>query len=321
MHIDDNTRAGMGPEQARREALIKFGGIETARESVRERTRFLVFETSWQDFRYALRGLQLNPGFAVTAILSLALGIGASLAIFTVADNLLLRPLPYPNASRLTMVWEINQRRNFTHNVVSPGNYLDWKQQNAVFESLAAFREYQAILSDGARAEEFGIQSASAELLPMLGIQPARGRFFTAEEDRAGAQVAIISHHLWQSWFGGDENILGRKIQLNARPFAVIGVMPPGFSFNSKVVELWVPLRLNPSENYRKTQGRWMMSAGRLKPRVTLRAAQAEMTAIGQRLSAAYPEFDKNWGVNVEALRDSQVGEAKMSLLLLLGAV
>src|SRR5258708_9534589 len=139
LHIDDNVRAGMSLEGARREALIKVGGVEVAKESVRETARFLWIETSLQDIRYALRVLRRNPGFTVTAVLSLALGIGGSVAIFTVADNLLLRPLPYPEASRLVMVWETNSVTHEQHNVGSPANYFDWKAQNTVFSEMAAF--------------------------------------------------------------------------------------------------------------------------------------------------------------------------------------
>src|ERR1700704_5422183 len=139
MHIDDNIRAGMSPEQARREALLKFGGMEVAKESVRETSRLVWLETAARDVRYALRGLRWNPAFAATAILSLGLGIGASVAIYTVADNLLLRPLPYPGAAELAMVYEVNQRTGGMHNVVSPGNYFDWKRQTSVFENMGAF--------------------------------------------------------------------------------------------------------------------------------------------------------------------------------------
>src|SRR5262249_54576298 len=167
MHIDDNVRAGMPPEEARRQALLKFGGLEAAKESIRETARLRWIETTMQDIRYALRGLRLNPAFAVTAILSLALGIGSSLAIFTVADNLLVRPLPYPGASELAMVFEVNQRweQKIKHNVVSPGNYFDWKAQNTVFESIAGFFELHVVFGDGRRAEEVDAQAVSSEVL------------------------------------------------------------------------------------------------------------------------------------------------------------
>src|SRR6185503_19386468 len=151
----------------------------------------MAFETIWHDVRYGVRGLRRSPGFTATAIFSLMLGIGASLAIFTVADNLLLRPLPYADAGRLVMVWEKNLRREGAdHNVVSPANYLDWQKRNGVFESIVGFRQARSVLTDGRRSEEFGKQIVTAELFPMLGVKPVRGRLFTAEED--GADTAVL---------------------------------------------------------------------------------------------------------------------------------
>ncbi|HET9283148.1 MAG TPA: ABC transporter permease [Candidatus Angelobacter sp.] len=321
MHIDDNIRAGMSPEQARREALVKFGGMESAKESVRETSRTLWIETTWQDLRYAVRGLWLNPGFAVTAILSLALGIGASVAIYTVGDNLLLRPLPYPGSSELAMLWEYNPRVGNPHNSVAPGNYFDWKKQNQVFENIGGFFELRELLSDGRHSEEVDAQAVSSEVLPLLRVLPVRGRVFTYEEDAKDAHVAIISYRIWQSWFGGDESVLGRQIQINLRPFTVIGVMPPDFYFHSRSIDVWFTLGLNPSPDLRKRQGRWMMSVARLKPGVSFRQAKTEMAGIARRLEIAYPAYNKNWEINVELLRDSLVGQVKPSLLALLGAV
>ncbi|HZD95600.1 MAG TPA: ABC transporter permease [Candidatus Sulfotelmatobacter sp.] len=321
MHIDDNIRAGMSPDQARREALVKFGGMETAKESMRETSRLIWIETIWQDLRYSLRGLRLNPGFAATAVLSLALGIGASVAIYTVGDNLLLRPLPYPGSSELAMVWENNLRNNNVHNVVSPGNYFDWKKQNSVFENIGGFVDFHVVLGDGKRSEEVDAQAVSSEVLPLLRVQPVRGRVFTYGEDAADAHAAIISYRLWQNWFGGDESALGRQIQVNARPFTIIGVLPPDFYFHTRSIDVWLTLGLNFSSDLRKKQGRWLLSVARLKPGVSFTQAQAEMTGIGKRLEIAYPEFDKNWGINVEPLRDSLIGQVKPSLLALLGAV
>jgi hypothetical protein len=149
LHMEDNLRAGMSAEEARREALMKFGSVESMKESMRDRATFLWIDTSCQDIRYALRGLRRSPGFAVTAILSLALGLGASLAVFTVADNLLVRPLPYQNSSQLVALWEANRQRNFHHSMVSPGNYFDWKTQNDVFAGMAGLRESRSVLLDG----------------------------------------------------------------------------------------------------------------------------------------------------------------------------
>ena len=321
MHIDDNVRAGMSPQEARRQALLEFGSIEAAKESVRGRSRMLWVETTLQDVRYALRGLRLAPGFASTAILSLALGIGSAVAIFTVADNLLLRPLPYPQPSQLAMIWEVNNKRHFDHNVVAPANYFDWKAQNQVFTDIAPFFDYHVIVSDGGRAKEVDIESAGAGLLPMLGVRPWRGRLFSQEEDQVDAQVAVISYRMWQRWFGGDESVIGRQVQVNARPWVIVGVLPPNFYFHSRSVDMWLPIGLRPADNLRSTQGRWILTLGRLKPGVPVRQAQAQMDAIAQRLELAYPEFNKTWGVLVEPLRDSLLGESKTSLLVLLGAV
>jgi putative ABC transport system permease protein len=321
MHIDDNVRAGLSPEQARREALVKFGGMEATKESVRETSRLMWLDTALRDIRYALRGLRLNPGFATTAILSLTLGIGASVAIYTVADNLLLRPLPYPDAKQLVMLYELNPKHGFARNVISPANYFDWKAQSSSFSAIGGFFDFHVILGDGKRTEEKDAQAVSGEVLPALQVKPIRGRLFTMQEDKDDAHVAVISYRLWQEWFGGDESVIGRQLQVNSRPFTVIGVLPPEFYFNTRTSDVWLPLGLNPADNLRKTQGRWMWAMARLKPGVSLSQARAEMTGIAQRLEIAYPEFDKNWGVDVVPLRDSFVGEAKTSLMILLGAV
>ena len=321
MHIDDNIRSGLDPEEARRQALVRFGGMETAKESVRETARMIWIETVWQDLRYALRSLRLNPGFAGTAIFSLALGIGASAAIYTLADNLLLRPLPYAGAAELVMVWETNLRLNAIQNVVSPGNYFDWKKQNDVFENIGGFFDFHVVFGDGKHSEELDAQAVSSEVLPLLRAQPVRGRVFTQEEDAQDAHLAVISYRVWQNWFGGNDDVLGRQAQVNGRPFTVIGVLPPDFYFHSRSIDVWLTLGLNPGPDLRKNQGRWLLSLARLRQGVSFKQAQSEMTGIAQRLEIAYPDFDKNWGVNVESLRDSLVGEVKPSLVALLAAV
>jgi putative ABC transport system permease protein len=283
----------------------------------------MAFDSLRQDLRFGVRGLLRNPGFTATAIFSLVLGIGASVAIFTVADNLLLRPLPYPNSGRLVMVWEKSMRRQKAdHNVVAPGNYLDWRKQNDVFESMAGLYDTRAVLAVGSRTEEVPKQFVTAELLPMLGVQPLRGRFFTAAEDRPGAEhVQIISYRLWQSWFGGDPNVIGRSVVMDSAPARIVGVMPPGFFIRDRQVDVWEPLGLNPARDYRKGSGRWMLCMARLKPGVSTATAQAHMAGLAKRYEAEYPQFDANWSVTVEPLRDSMVRDVKTSLLVLLGAV
>jgi putative ABC transport system permease protein len=282
----------------------------------------MALNSIWQDIRYALRGLLRNRSFSATAILSLLLGIGASLAIFTVTDSLLLRPLPYRDSGRLVMVWERNMRQaGEEHNVVSPGNYLDWKRQNDVFESMAGFRVATSVLTVSGRSEQLVKQLVTADLLPLLAVRPVRGRLFTSEDDKPGVNSAlIISYRVWQSWFGADEAVIGRTVQVNSTPRTIIGVMPPGFYLLDRDTDLWDTLGLD-GRDYRRTQGRWMLCLARLKPGITRDAAQAHMIALAQRLETAYPVFDKNWSVNVEPLRDSMVRQVKASLLILMGAV
>ncbi len=327
-HMDartrDNLAAGLPPDQAQRAASLKFGNRTLIKERTRDMNIVAWTETIAQDLRYALRGLKRSPGFAVTAILSLALGIGASVSIFTVADNLLLRPLPYRDPSRLVMLWERQRSKTTQRNVVAPANYLDWKTQTDVFETMAVFQDYRSVLTDGSRAGEFGILAASAELLPMLGVQPIRGRRFTAEDDQASVssdKVVLISYRLWQNWFGGDEGIVGRQIQVNSAPRTIVGVLPPGFSFELRDIDLWEPLGLDPARDYRKTSGRYLLSIARLKPGVTNEHAQVEMATIASRLEASYPAFNTNWTVYVESLRDALVQEVRPSLVALLCAV
>ena len=320
MRIEDRMRAGVSAQEARRQALAEFGSLESTKDSMRDRAGFAWLDNASRDFAYALRGLRRSPAFAITSILSLALGLGASLAVFTVADNLLVRPLPYRDASRLVMIWE--NRGGDGHNVVSPANYLDWKSQNDVFDDIAALSPTRsAVLIGNHRSEEFLSQSVTASFFPLLGVYPVRGRLFTAKEDRSPGHVMLISYRLWQSWFGGDENIVGQKIQVNSLPFTIIGVLPPNFYFFNRETDLWAPLGLNPAENYRKSQGRWMMSIGRLRPNVTVRDAQAHMATLATRLEQAYPEFNTNWRVNLEPVRDALFRDTKAPLLVLLAAV
>jgi putative ABC transport system permease protein len=320
MHVEDNMLHGMSREQAWREARLKFGGIEQAKESMREVSTFMPLETTWRDLRYAIRGLRGKPGFAAAAILSLALGIGASVAIFTLADNLLLRPLPYREPGGLMMVWEVNPHTT-SRNSVSPANYLDWKAQSHEFESMAVFRQAPVAFADGAHVEELQEQFVSADLLPMLGVRPLRGRLVTAADDLPNAPNVLISYRLWQSWFDGDDGAIGRTVQVSSRPATIIGVMPPGFYFRNRDVDLWEVMGLDQARDYRKDAGRYLMCVARLKPGVTRDQAQTQMTMIARRLQADYPQFNTNWRVNVEPLRDSLVSEVRTSMLVLLGAV
>jgi putative ABC transport system permease protein len=320
LHVDDNVRTGMSPAEARRQAAVKFGSVDAAKESVRAQWTVAWLESTRQDLVYAFRAFRRGPAFAVTAIVSLALGIGASVAIFTVADSVLLRPLPYPAAERLVMVWESKQHGN-RHNLINPGNFREWKSQNHVFSDMALVGYALATLTDASRAEEFESRYVEPELFSILGVQPFRGRLFTAADRVKGSPtVFLITYHLWKTWFDGDEAIIGRKIEVSNQPGTIVGVLPPGFYFRNRSVELFGNITLDLSRNYHG-DGRWLLSVARLKPGVTLAQAQAEMNVIAGRLELSQAQFDKGWGVTVEPLRDSMVREVKSALLVLLGAV
>jgi putative ABC transport system permease protein len=319
MHVADNLSAGMSPEAARRRAVIQLGSVESVKESVRDRARFMAVETTLQDLRYALRGLKNNPGFATAAILSLALGLGASLAIYTIADNLLLRPLPYPQSSRIVTISEVHPQ-NGSRGLVAPRNYFEWKVRNDVFRDVAAFDKGRTVVNDGKHAEELEGTEATASVLSILGGRPFRGRLFTAADDRAGSEpVVLISYRLWQSWFGGDQKIVGRAIEVDGKPRTIVGVLPPAFYFLDRTTDVWQPLQISPAGN--NGDGRWLRCLARLKPNVSLKQAQTEMYAIGRQREMADPSFNKGWTVEVDTLRDSLVNDVKPSLVVLLGAV
>lgn len=325
MHIEDNLRAGMSADQARREAVLRTGGMEAAKEAMRDRWTIPFLQATAQDVRYALRGFRRKPGFALTVLLSLGLGLGASLGIFTVADNLLLRPLPYPHGSELMMVWEFHRtqsRSELRGNLDSPGNYFDWKAPNTVFSSMAALDEIRSVFTAGEQSEEVHEQEVTSDFFPTLEVKPLLGRLFTRTEDRpGGAPVVVISYRLWRGWFGGDPGIVGRKAQVNGMPRTIVGVMPPDFYFRDRAKDIWEPLQLNPAEDYRKTAGRWILCVARLKGGVTAAQAQSQMAAMAERLAKAFPEFNKGWTLIVDPLRDALYAEVRTPLLILLGAV
>ena len=256
-----------------------------------------------------------------TATLSLALGLGTSLAIYTVADNLLLRPLPYAQPSRLVMLWEQKPAAQFIHGIVAPRNYyFAWKARNDVFEDIAAFDTGYTVLGDGDRSEEFSEITANANLLPMLGVRPVLGSLFTNSDDTPGASpVMLISYRLWQSWFGGDRSVVGTKVQFGGKPRTIAGVLPANFYFLDRGVDVWTPLGISAARN--AGDGRWLTCLARLKPNVTLRQAQNEMAAIARQTAMDDPGLNKDWTATAEPLRDALVREVKPSLLVLLGAV
>ncbi|MDQ3817763.1 MAG: ABC transporter permease [Acidobacteriota bacterium] len=280
-----------------------------------------------QDVRYGLRMLLNRPGFTVIAVITLALGIGANTAIFSLVNSLLLRPLPYKEPDRIVMVWESNRPRSFHQNVISLANFLDWQDQSKSFEQMAGFFDVPFNLTGTGEPEEIPSQAVSTNLFSLLGVEPIKGRSFLLEESQPGKdQVIILSYDLWQRRFAGDSGIVGKTVSLNGQDFTVVGVMPAGFkwfikkgSLTGKPAELWTPITLTAKSRVRA--GRYMSAVARLKPGVTLEQAQAEINTIASRLEQQYPDFDTGWGVELVPLHEQFVGEIRYALLILLGVV
>jgi putative ABC transport system permease protein len=276
--------------------------------------------TLFQDIRHGARLLSRAPGFAVVAIAALAIGIGANTAIFSVVNTLLLQRLPYADPDRLAVVWEHNLPRDRKNNVVSPGNFIHWREMNQVFEDLSAVgMTFNVTLSGSGDPEELPMQMVSWSFFPLLGVQPALGRAFTSTEDAPRSHVVVISDRLWKRRFGGDAGILKRSITLQGEPYAVLGVMPPNFSYLDKTVDLWLPIGF-PAEA-RTPRGRWVSVLGRLKPNVTFERAQQDMERVHAELRRLFPDFNTGWTARVVPLRQQLTGDVRPALFVLLAAV
>src|SRR5271168_4857789 len=307
-HIEDNLRRGMTSEQACRNALIKLGGMEQTRQAYRERQSLPWIETLWQDIRFGLRMIAKNPGFTITAVLTLALGIGANTAIFSVVKAVLLAPLPYKDPSRIVAVWTTNPARGGEPMPSTAGDFGLWKQKGSVFEDLAPSYDDQRTLT-GQGAPQFLIGYAvSASYLRILGVEPQIGRLYTDQEDKPGGpNVALLSDHLWRTTFLADPNITGKSITLDGSSYTVLGVMPRGFDYPTNV-EIWTPAAMAPAA-FDGFEHRYVRILGRLKPGVTVEAAQQAMNALEAQIAAAHPATDSGNRVELVPLRQQLDGD------------
>src|ERR1044071_8379870 len=318
--IAENINSGMTAEDARYEALKAFGGVEQSKEEARDTRGVRVIENVLEDARYSLRLLTKNPAFTFVVLLTLALGIGANTAIFSFANGILLRPLPYPQSDRLVVLDETALKRGVNSMSVSYPNFLDWREQNKSFEDIGIyFSTSRFALSGAGEPTEVRGSYISHGLFEILRVSPQLGRTFTATEDTPDEEWAVIlGHNLWQRSFGGDAHIIGRKIMLNSRARTVVDVMPPGFRFPD-VAELWAPVALTTKTFTRTDHG--LLSLARLKDGVSLPQAQAEMQNIAARIEQQNPVTNEGLGVNVKSLHDSLTGDYREALLILLGVV
>jgi putative ABC transport system permease protein len=273
-----------------------------------------------QDIRYGIRMLLRSPGFTIVAVLTLALGIGANTAIFTVVNAVLLRPLPYKDASRL-----VNLNSTLTyfpefHLGESPADFVDIKTKNQSFESMAMYQMSAMNLTGEGNPEEISAGAVSPNLFPMLGVRPLRGRWFIEEEEQPGKDsTAILSYGLWQRRFGADPGAIGKNLTLNGKLYTIVGILPSGFRFPQKT-DLWIPLALSPADlREREMHGTEVLA--KLKPGVELQRVQAELNAIASHLASQYPNVDQGLGLLVIPLQEARVGGVRPALLVLFGAV
>ncbi|HEX7317680.1 MAG TPA: ABC transporter permease [Pyrinomonadaceae bacterium] len=324
MLVEAKMAEGLKPVEARRAALIELGGMDQVKERVREVRVGHFLGTVWQDMRYGVRTLIKSPAFTVVAVLSLALGIGANTAIFSVVNGILLRPLPYPEAERIVAVWHTPPQDSFPgmkRFSVSPGNYLDWKEQSRAFEQMAIYG-YAGLSLSGGNGDPVPVTGAavSSDFFSVLRTEAFKGRTFSPDEEQIGRdQVVVLGNGLWRRAFGADPNLVGRTVNLNSRSFTVVGIMPAGFEFPQEA-ELWVPLAWDAEERQTRAIHDYLVVA-RLKQDASLAQAQAEMSTISVRLEQQYPEANKGWGAVVIPLHEDLVGDVRLALLMLFSAV
>jgi predicted permease len=275
------------------------------------------------DFQYALRQLLKAPGFTAIAVLTLALAIGANTAIFSVIDAVLLRPLPFPDASRLVAVWEETRLFGLRYSPPAMGNYVDWRSQNQTFTEMGLFEDGNAVLADEAQAEEVRCGVVTASLFQALQVSPAAGRLWNEGEDLPGApKTVVLSDRLWRRRFAADPNLVGQSIRISGEPHTVIGIMPANFGFPNQSVALWLPVGSRYNSTTWQDRGRHnFLVVGRLKSDVTLAQANADLRAVAARLQRDFPDTNTDLGTFAAPLREHEAGRVRPLYLILFAAV
>jgi len=319
MHVEDSLRRGMSVQEARREALMKLGGVTQTQESYRERRGLPVVETFLNDLRFAARMLRKNPGFTAVAVLVMALGIGANTAMFSVVNAVLLKPLAFSDPDRivtLSSLWKVSAG----HGPVSAPDFRDWHDQSTAFANMAYYEHFDTSLIAGSSAEYAHVAMISPEFFRVFHVEPNLGREFSAEEQAKGAAAAvIISNAYCVAHFGGDAKALGQPLRMFGKTLTVVGVVPDGFRFPDKT-DVWFPANTIFPDTESRSGHNYRVVA-RLKPEVRLEQAQAQMTAIGTRLEQKYPDSNSGKNVAVTRMRDEMVSDVRLTLWIMLAAV
>jgi predicted permease len=317
------------PTDALRAVRLERGSFEVTKEVVRSARWESLVETCWQDLRFAARILRKNPGFTFVAVLTLALGLGATSTLFSMVEAVLLKPLPYQETSRLAVLWTDNVRQNLHEERTSYPNFEDWRKQNSTFEDMAFASAFTVNLTAGEEPERLVAGRTSANLFSIMGVRPFLGRTFSSEEEKRGERVIVVSHGLWLRSFGSSHDIVGQSLEVDGTKMVIVGVMPATFQFPARTVDLWEPLTVFPNWSgikvKRNTPSGFVVA--RLKRGVSFSQAQTDMNVVGAQLAQQYPDLAANsdffgFGVNVMPFNIYVTGrQVRFALLLLFGAV
>ncbi|MGH9839940.1 MAG: ADOP family duplicated permease [Blastocatellia bacterium] len=323
--IRDRIARGETPDEARANALREFGNVGLVKEVTREMWGCATLERLMHDLRFGLRMLRKNPGFSLVAILTLALGLGMNVAVFSVVNAVLLKPLPYPEPERLVTIQNQFMARNLKNAGVSAADYVDYRGRGRIFEEVAAGSSISFNLTGVERAETIPGMMVTAGLFPLLGVKPVAGHVFSAEEDQPGRnQVAVLSAGFWRRRFGGDPQVVGRTLQLNDQSYTVVGVIPAALEFLG-AAEIFTPAAFTAEQmNPARRSVRSLFALARLKRGVSLAQAQSEMNAFARSLAADFPNdypAESGWGVRLDSVRELWVGEVRLALWVLWATV
>jgi len=324
-HIDEltdaNIAAGMSPMEARRRAVLEFGGGDQITEELRDVHRVRVIESAIANLKSAFRFIRKSPSFSAVIIVTLALGIGANSAVFSAINAILLRPLPFPNGDQLMKLSQHYTKANGVPTVVAPVRLEDWNRMNSTFQAMTGYYTENSSETSGTLPEKLKEAFVTQRFLQVWGVSPALGRDFSPEEEHFGGPNAVlISDRFWRSRFWASPDVLGKKLRIGDHSLPIIGVMPASFLFPERDVDLWsaVPVDAPIAQSRRWT---WYVVIGRLKPDVTLTQAQANLAAVQAQLGRAYPETDKDLGVEIKPLKEVTIGESRSSLWMLFASV
>ena len=324
-HIEElteaNIAAGLEPEEARRRAVLEFGGQQQIKEEVQDVYRLPLIESALANLKSALRFVRKSPVFSITVVATLALGIGANSAVFSALDAVVLRPLPFPDSDELVKIGQFNPKIPGNAGSAAPVRLEDWNRMNSTFQAIAGYYTQDEFETSGALPEKVTMAAVTPRFLQVWGVAPALGRDFNPDEERfGGPEAALISDRYWRSHFGTNPEAVGKKLHMSGYSYTIIGVMPASFLFPERDVDVWSAVPMN-APYAQSRESTWFITIGRMKPRVTVEQAQANLSTVQTQLGKQYPRTDAELTVHVQPLKDTIVGEVQGSLWILYGSV